>query len=97
MTALRVEPKLVGMKRLLLLLPLVALASCSGDIPKDDSSLPESGGNLSGSECMALDETRSKLLARSRQAANSAGQIENPTRMARNEPCFPLMDESVDA
>ena len=68
------------MKRLLLLLSLVALTACSG--------------NLSDSECLALDETRTKLWLRSRQAAEEAGSIENPTRVARNEPCRPLMEKS---
>ena len=70
------------MKRLLLLLPLVALAACSG--------------NLSESECLALDETRSKLWARSRESAQAASDVENPTRMARNEACAPLYDDDYE-
>ena len=70
------------MKRLLLLLPLLALAACSG--------------NLSESECLALDETRTKLLVRSSESANAAVDIESPTRMARNEPCFPLISKDIE-
>ena len=70
------------MKRLLLLLPLVALAACSG--------------NLSESECLALDETRTKLVLRSRESAEAAADVENPTRVARNEPCAGMIIDDYD-
>ena len=70
------------MKRLLLLLPLVALAACSS--------------TLSETECLALDETRTKLLLRSRESAEAAVRVESPTRRAHNEPCFPLISKNID-
>ena len=65
------------MKRLLLLLPLVALAACSS--------------TLSETECLALDETRTKLLLRSRESAEAAADVENPIRVARNKPCSGML------
>ena len=61
------------MKRLLLLLPLVALAACSGNLPESD--------------CLALEDTKARLLAKSIEAAEKATDVEMGPRYTRNQAC----------
>lgn len=66
------------MKRILLLLPLAVLVACSG--------------NLSESDCLALEDTQIRLLARSKAAARHAAEIQGSVRRVRNDKLCILVD-----
>jgi len=69
------------MKRLLLLLPLVALTACSG--------------NLSETECLALVQTRDILRSQRVAAVEAAVEIENSSRFQKFDEagCKPSTDD----